>query len=89
MEKFYNLGGQLSSIVGEKEYLYRYIDSTGYDAYEQKVYQRMGNGTVTTYDSSKERRRLKNLNVISPKVTAGAIMDNTYGYDVMDDIIYY
>lgn len=46
-----------------------------------------GNGTVTTYDYSKERRRLKNLNVISPKVTAGAIMDNTYGYDVMDDII--
>ena len=84
---FYNLGGQLSSIVGEKEYLYRYIDSTGYDAYEQKVYQRMGNGAVTTYDYSKERRRLKNLTVTSPKVTGGAIMDNTYGYDVMDNII--
>ena len=84
---FYNLGGQLSSIVGEKEYLYRYIDSTGYDAYEQKVYQRMGNGTKTTYDYSKERRRLKNLKVTSPKVTGGAIMNNAYGYDVMDNII--
>ena len=87
MKYSYNLGGQLSSIVGEKEYLYRYIDSTGYDAYEQKVYQRMGNGAVTTYDYSKERRRLKNLKVTSPKVTGGAIMDNTYGYDVMDNII--
>ncbi|MEE0912503.1 MAG: hypothetical protein U0L67_08645, partial [Paludibacteraceae bacterium] len=47
----------------------------------------MGNGAVTTYDYSKERRRLKNLKVTSPKVTGGAIMDNTYGYDVMDNII--
>ena len=47
----------------------------------------MGNGAETTYDYSKERRRLKNLTVTSPKVTGGAIMNNAYGYDVMDNII--
>ena len=49
---FYNLGGQLSSVVGEKKYLYKYIDTIGYDMYEQRRYMKYGNGTETNYGYS-------------------------------------
>ena len=81
---FYNLGGQLSSIVGEKKYLYRYIDTIGYDMYEQRKYMKYGNGVKTDYAYSPNRRRLSNVTVASKGVN---IMDNTYAYDVMDNII--
>ncbi|MBR2262194.1 MAG: hypothetical protein IJ916_10930, partial [Paludibacteraceae bacterium] len=82
---FYNLGGQLSSVIGEKKYQYRYIDSIGYDEYEQKKYLKYGNGTVTDYTYSPNRRRLSNLDVTSPAYE-GKIMANTYTYDEMDNI---
>ncbi|MEE3485757.1 MAG: RHS repeat domain-containing protein, partial [Bacteroidales bacterium] len=81
---FYNLGGQLSSIVGEKKYLYRYIDTIGYDMYEQRKYMKYGNGVKTNYAYSPNRRRLESLTVASKGVN---IMDNTYTYDVMDNIV--
>ena len=82
---FYNLGGQLSSVIGEKKYQYRYIDSIGYDEYEQKKYLKYGNGTVTDYTYSANRRRLSNLDVSSPAYE-GKIMAYTYNYDEMDNI---
>ncbi|MBR4841061.1 MAG: hypothetical protein IK005_11385, partial [Paludibacteraceae bacterium] len=63
----YNLGGQLSSVVGEKKYLYKYIDTIGYDMYEQRSYIKYGNGVETNYGYSTNRRRLASLDVVSPK----------------------
>ncbi|MBO4807105.1 MAG: hypothetical protein J5554_13850, partial [Paludibacteraceae bacterium] len=82
---FYNLGGQLSSVVGEKKYLYKYIDTIGYDMYEQRRYMKYGNGTETNYGYSTNRRRLDALDVTSPKYE-GKIMANSYQYDKMDNI---
>ncbi|MBO4807371.1 MAG: type IV secretion protein Rhs, partial [Paludibacteraceae bacterium] len=81
----YNLGGQLSSVVGEKKYLYKYIDTIGYDMYEQRAYMKYGNGTETNYGYSTNRRRLSSLDVASPKYE-GKIMANSYQYDNMDNI---
>ena len=82
---FYNRGGLLRQVSGEKSHKYRYIDSIAYDAYEQKVYQKYGNGTETRYSYSDQRRRLAVLSVTSPAYQ-GAIIDNAYQYDVMDNI---
>ncbi|MBP5454890.1 MAG: hypothetical protein J6Y37_00125, partial [Paludibacteraceae bacterium] len=82
----YNLGGQLSSVVGEKKYLYKYIDTIGYDMYEQRSYIKYGNGVETSYGYSTNRRRLASLDVVSPKYE-GKIMANAYSYDEMDNII--
>ena len=51
----YNRGGLLRQVSGEKSHKYRYIDSIAYDAYEQKVYQKYGNGTETRYSYSNNR----------------------------------
>ncbi|MBO4804759.1 MAG: hypothetical protein J5554_01810 [Paludibacteraceae bacterium] len=42
----------LSSVVGEKKYLYKYIDAIGYDMYEQRSYIKYGNGVETKYGYS-------------------------------------
>ncbi|MBO4333020.1 MAG: RHS repeat protein, partial [Paludibacteraceae bacterium] len=69
----YNRGGLLRQVSGEKSHKYRYIDSIAYDAYEQKVYQKYGNGTETRYSYSDNRRRLAGMTVESP-VYQSAIM---------------
>ena len=75
----------LSSVVGEKKYLYKYIDTIGYDMYEQRSYIKYGNGVETNYGYSANRRRLASLDVVSPKYE-GKIMANSYLYDNMDNI---
>ena len=75
----------LSSVVGEKKYLYKYIDTIGYDMYEQRSYIKYGNGVETKYGYSTNRRRLASLDVVSPKYE-GTIMANSYQYDKMDNI---
>ena len=79
----YNLGGLLSSVSGKKDYTYDYVEEIGYDEYEQRKYMKYGNGVETTYDYSKERRRLDTLVVMNQE---GKIMDNAYFYDNLDNI---
>ncbi len=81
----YNKGGMLNQVYGEKSQKTNYIDDIQYDAYEQKVYQKYGNGTETRYTYSGLRRRLAQLNVSSPHYDAD-IIRNSYFYDVMDNI---
>ena len=81
----YNLGGLLCSVVGEKKYLYNYVDTIGYDLYEQRTYLKYGNGVETNYGYSTNRRRLSMLDVVSP-MYEGKIMSNVYKYDEMDNI---
>ena len=82
----YNLGGQLSSITGEKGYSYNYVKNIGYDEFEQKSYVEYGNGTKTYYTYSDTRHRLHELNVTSP-IYDGSIMNNIYAYDALDNIV--
>lgn len=56
---FYNLGGLLEKVHGEKSYGYDYITKLGYDKFEERCYLKYCNGAETfyTYDN---RRRLSN-----------------------------
>lgn len=82
----YNLGGQLESVKGEKNYLYTYVDKIAYDNYEQPIYMKYGNGTETYYTYENQRRRLQNLAVTSAAYSGTKIMDNAYTYDAVDNI---
>jgi RHS repeat-associated protein len=82
----YNLGGQLTKIVGEKNYICTYIDDIQYDAYEQRSYMRYGNGSETHYEYDPVNRRLDNMKVSNEKSRAegaekGLFIDNSYSYD--------
>ena len=56
----------------------------GYDEFGHTVYQKLGNGTETTYAYDKERQRLQEMNLS----TAGSqLMQNRYEYDKVDNIL--
>jgi RHS repeat-associated protein len=58
----YSAGGLFSGMHGQKgATVYNYIPQAGYDKFEQKVYQRHGNGTETFFAYEPLRRRLKQL----------------------------
>ncbi|HEY1212687.1 MAG TPA: RHS repeat-associated core domain-containing protein, partial [Bryobacteraceae bacterium] len=82
----YNLGGQLLSMAGNRNgQATTYVQQLGWDKFESRVFMGYGNGTQTSYGYEPDRRRLQNL-----LVTAGngrRIMDNTYGYDRVDNIL--
>ncbi len=81
---YYNLGGQLKKILGQKNYICTYIDSIRYDKYEQRSYIKYGNGTETTYDYDNRIRRLKNMTVANKD--GQKFLENSYLYDKVNNI---
>lgn len=84
LKYYYNLGGQLNKITGEKNYLYTYIDDIQYDEYEQRSLVKYGNGTTTEYKYEKVLRRLDTMRV-SNKV--GTFLNNKYSYDKVNNVL--
>jgi RHS repeat-associated protein len=81
----YNRAGNLTSMAGEKlGRTYTYINRIGYDKYEKQIYLQYGNGSVTTYNYEPERQRLAQMSVTS---NGKQLMDNTYKYDALSNIL--
>jgi YD repeat-containing protein len=82
----YNRAGKLESLSGEKSgHTYIYVSQLGYDAYEQRLFLKYGNGTTTQYAYEPNRRRLSNLNV---QGTNGVdFIKNAYTYDAVQNIL--
>ena len=80
----YNLGGQVDHVRGYKSYGYDYVNKIGYDKFEQRTYLKYCNGAETFYSYDPARRRLQNLMV---NAKAGTIMDNTYSYDAVSNVL--
>jgi YD repeat-containing protein len=85
----YNTGGQLVGVTGSKAYTYNYVQTIGYDKFEQRIYMKYCNGAETKYTYDSKRRRLANLQVIkNPKAgVSAAIMDDDYTYDAVSNIL--
>jgi RHS repeat-associated protein len=83
----YNRGGQLQSVKGEKAYSYHYVQKLGYDKFEQRIYMQYCNGAETFYRYDEQRRRLDNLEVASRKTGGTQLMNNTYTYDRVDNVL--
>jgi len=82
----YDLGGLLLNMSGNRNgQLTTYVQQLGWDKFESRVYMGYGNGTQASYSYEADRRRLQNL-----QVTTGngrRIMDNTYAYDKVDNVL--
>jgi RHS repeat-associated protein len=82
----YNAGGLLLSMSGNRQgQTTAYVQQLGWDKFGSRVYLGYGNGTQTSYSYESDRRRLQNL-----QTTTGngrRIMDNTYSYDKVDNIL--
>jgi RHS repeat-associated protein len=82
----YNRGGALHSMDGLKVgSSYRFIDQLGYDEFDQRIYMRYSNGTETIYKYDSLRRRLKQLQALSP--LGQPMMNNTYTYDAVSNVL--
>jgi RHS repeat-associated protein len=82
----YNLGGLLNSMSGNRQGQdYTYVQQLRYDQFESRVFLSYGNGTQTTYTYEPDRRRLQNLTATTGK--GRRIMDNSYGYDKVSNIL--
>ena len=81
----YNEAGQVSSLTSNKNGVESVIvDMMGYDEFGHTVYQKLGNGTETTYEYDRQRQRLQEMNLS----TAGSqMMQNRYEYDKVDNIL--
>lgn len=83
---FYNRGGSLDSITGQKiGHTYAYVKQLGLDEFEQRVYLQYGNGTENYYTYDNLRRRLVNLK--SATDTGRVFMDNAYTYDAVSNVL--
>lgn len=81
----YNRAGKLFSVHSKKQgHTDWLIKETGYDEFEQKVYCKHGNDTETTYQYEPTRRRLEQMEVMTP--AGRKIMDNVYTFDRMNNI---
>ncbi|UQB68882.1 SpvB/TcaC N-terminal domain-containing protein [Epilithonimonas zeae] len=84
----YNTAGNLSAMDSEKDGFYkRYVNQIGYDKFEQRVYLRYGNGTITRYEYENERRRLLKMNATGGGRAKHTFMDNLYQYDVVSNVL--
>ncbi|ERJ75770.1 RHS repeat-associated core domain protein [Prevotella disiens JCM 6334 = ATCC 29426] len=60
------------------------VERIGYDKDGHTVYQKLGNGTETTYTYDKQRERLQVMNLTADGQT---VMENRYRYDAVDNIL--
>ncbi|HLZ88435.1 MAG TPA: RHS repeat-associated core domain-containing protein, partial [Puia sp.] len=82
----YNAGGHLLSMGGNRYgQATTYVQQLGYDKFETRVYLGYGNGTQTSYTYEPDRRRLENL--LTTVGNGRRVMDNTYSYDKVDNIL--
>jgi len=85
VEYTYNRAGNLQSMQGKKEsHTYDYIKQLSYDEFEQRKYLKYGNDTETNYTYDPVLRRLQQLQV---KSGARQIMNNTYSYDLVGNVL--
>ena len=56
----------------------------GYDEFGHMVYQKLGNGTETTYEYDRQRQRLQEMNL---SAAGSQLMQNRYEYDKVDNIL--
>ena len=81
----YNAAGQIESLTGNKLGKQSVIvERIGYDKGGHTVYQKLGNGTETTYAFDKQRERLQNAKLT---IEGQTVMDNKYWYDAVDNIL--
>ncbi|MBP4140409.1 hypothetical protein J3S90_01165 [Flavobacterium sp. P4023] len=81
----YNRAGNLQSMQGKKEsHTYDYIKQLAYDEFEQRKYLKYGNYTETNYTYDPTMRRLQQLQV---KSGARQVMNNSYGYDLVGNVL--
>ena len=81
----YNAAGQVESLTSSKQGKESTIVAQiGYDKYGHTVYQKLGNGTETTYTYDKQRERLQVMNLTTDGQT---VMENRYQYDAVDNIL--
>ena len=81
----YNAAGQIESLTGNKLGKQSVIvERIGYDKGGHTVYQKLGNGTETTYAFDKQRERLQNAKLT---IEGQTVMDNKYRYDAVDNIL--
>ena len=81
----YNRAGNLQSMQGKKEsHTYDYIKQLAYDEFEQRKYLKYGNDTETNYTYDPTMRRLQQLQV---KSGARQVMNNSYGYDLVGNVL--
>jgi len=86
----YNVGGLLLTMSGNRNgQVTSYVQQMGYDKFETRVYMGYANGTQTNYTYEPDRRRLQNLVVTNGngKGNGRRIMDNSYVYDKVDNIL--
>ena len=84
----YNQGGTLLSMTGNRAgQLTPYVQQLGYDKFESRVFLVYANGTQTSYTYEPDRRRLQNMQVTIGNGNGRRIMDDTYGYDKVDNIL--
>ena len=82
----YNKAGGLLSMDGVKQGSnYNYVEQAGYDLFEERTYLRYGNGTENTYAYDSLRRRLVQMQALSP--AGGAILNNAYTYDAESNVL--
>jgi RHS repeat-associated protein len=82
----YNRSGGLLSLDGIKQgTAYNYVDQAGYDEYEQRIYMRYSNGTENLYKYDSLRRRLIQIQALSP--AGQSIMNNYYTYDAESNVL--
>jgi RHS repeat-associated protein len=81
----YNPAGSLQSMISQKgDQNYLFIAHQGYDKFGQMVYRKAGNGTETTYAYDPVRQRLHNMTLMAK---GSELMNNTYSYDAVDNIL--
>lgn len=81
----YNAAGQVESLTSSKQGKESTIVAQiGYDKDGHTVYQKLGNGTETTYTYDKQRERLQVMNLTTDGQT---VMENRYQYDAVDNIL--
>ena len=81
----YNAAGQVESLtsskLGKESTI---VAQIGYDKDGHTVYQKLGNGTETTYSYDKQRERLQDMTLTG---SGSTLMQNKYRYDAVDNIL--
>jgi RHS repeat-associated protein len=82
----YNRAGKLQRLTSKKKaHEYVIVDRLGYDKFEQRTFLKLGNGTVTNYTYDPARRWLTHMDVTA--LLGRKIMDNSYAYDLMSNVL--